>query len=218
MKHLNSITLVTKIFLSILLFCSIGKSDQTSKKAPAFSLKDETGRLRKLEEFKGNYLVLEWFNDGCPYVQKHYQSGNMQTLQKKWISQNVRWLTVLSSAPHKQGHLNATELKRVDATWKVQTSSGGAKTYTPTRTAALFDSNGIMGSSYGATATPFMVVIAPDQKIIYQGAMDDQPSSRLETVKGATNYVSLALEQHMNSLPVQHSLTKAYGCSIKYAD
>jgi peroxiredoxin len=174
--------------------------------APDFTATASNGKTIHLADFRGKYVVLEWHNNGCPYVGKHYRSGNMQKLQKEWTGRGVVWLTILSSAPGKQGYVSANEEN--DYLAKMQAAP----------TAALLDPNGEVGHLYDAKTSPQMVVIDPKGMLIYSGAIDDKPTTDLEDVQGATNYVSLALEQSMAGKPVQTAATRPYGCSVKYAD
>ena len=173
--------------------------------APDFSLPDSQGKTHSLGDFKGKYVVLEWFNPGCPFVQKHYRSDNMQNLQKEFTGKGVVWLTIDSSAPGKEGYLTPSEANKQVAEWKIDS------------TALLLDPNGKVGHEYGATNTPHMYVIDPSGKLIYSGAIDDKPSTDLEDVKTANNYVKEALEEAMAGKPVATPTSRAYGCSIKYA-
>jgi hypothetical protein len=174
--------------------------------APEFTATASTGKTVRLTDYRGKYVVLEWHNNGCPYVGKHYNSGNMQRLQKHWTSQGVVWFTVLSSAPGKQGYVTAGEEN--DYLTKEQAAP----------TAALLDPTGEIGHLYDAKTSPQMVVISPQGVVIYSGAIDDKPTTDLQDVQGATNYVSLALEQSMSGKPVQTPATRPYGCSVKYRD
>ena len=149
--------------------------------------------------------MLEWFNPGCPFVQKHYKSDNMQNLQKEFTGKGVAWLTIDSSAPGNQGYLTPADANKQVAEWKIDS------------TALLLDPNGKVGHEYGATNTPHMYVIDPSGKLIYSGAIDDKPSTDLDDVKTANNYVKDALEEAMAGKPVATPTSRAYGCSIKYA-
>jgi peroxiredoxin len=177
---------------------------ETGKAAPDFSAKASSGKTVKLSDYKGKTVVLEWLNYGCPFVGKHYQSKNMQGLQKKYTDEGVVWLSVISSAPGKQGHSDAKQAEADRA------SHGSAAT------AILLDEKGEVGRLYGAMATPHMYVIDTSGKLVYQGAIDDKPSTDLADVKTATNYVSAALEATKAGKPVAVTQTKAYGCSVKY--
>jgi len=173
--------------------------------APDFTASASNGKTVRLSEYRGKYVVLEWHNNGCPYVGKHYNSGNMQRLQKQWTSRGVVWLTILSSAPGKQGYVTASEEN--DYLAKMQAAP----------TAALLDPTGDIGHLYDAKTSPQMVVINPQGVEIYDGAIDDKPTTDLQDVPNATNYVSLALEAAMAGKQVQTPATRPYGCSVKYA-
>ena len=174
--------------------------------APAFTVKDADGKTRSLSEFKGKTVVLEWTNAGCPYVQKHYKSGNMQDLQKGASKDGVVWLTLISSAPGKQGYVSPTEAK----TWKSSTGAGS--------TALLLDPAGQVGHAYEAKTTPHMYIVDKTGKLAYMGGIDDKPSADPSTLKGAKNYVSAALSDIDAGRPVTTAVSKPYGCSIKYSD
>ena len=173
--------------------------------APEFTASASNGKTIRLSDYRGKYVVLEWHNNGCPYVGKHYKSGNMQRLQKKWTGRGVIWFTVLSSAPGKQGYVTASEENEYLA--KMQAAP----------TAALLDPSGEIGHLYDAKTSPQMVVINPQRIVIYDGAIDNKPTTDLNDVPGATNYVSLALEQGMAGKPVETPTTRPYGCSVKYS-
>jgi peroxiredoxin len=173
--------------------------------APAFTLTDSNGRARSLSEFKGKTVVLEWTNHQCPYVGKHYRSNNMQALQKKWTTQGIVWLSVISSAPGEDGHVTPRQANRL-------TSERNAAP-----TAVLLDPKGTVGRAYGARATPHMYVINGTGVLVYMGGIDDQPSARLEDVKIARNYVDQALTEMAQGKPVSANRSRAYGCSVKYA-
>jgi peroxiredoxin len=196
-------TLVVLVLCAAPLLISAAKVGEA---APEFSAAASTGKTFRLSDFHGKYVVLEWHNNGCPYVGKQYKSGNMQRLQKQWTGQGVVWLTILSSAPGKQGYVTASEEN--DYMAKMQAAP----------TAALLDSSGEIGHLYDAKTSPQMVVINPQGVVIYDGAIDDKPTTDLGDVPGATNYVSLALEQAMAGKQVATPATRPYGCSVKYGD
>ena len=173
--------------------------------APAFTATDDHGKSHKLSDFKGKFVVLEWHNQGCPYVRKHYNSGNMQKLQREWTGKDVVWLTVISSAPGQQGHVTP------------QQSQEFVKGQKAAATAVLLDSSGEVGRAYDAVVSPHMFVINPDGVVIYNGAIDDKPTSNLADVETATNYVSNALTEAMAGKPVTKTTSQPYGCGIKYA-
>lgn len=172
--------------------------------APAFSAVDASGAVRTLAEFAGRNVILEWTNNGCPYVRKHYDAGNMQALQRDAAQRGWVWLQVISSAPGEQGHLDGP-----GAIEQVATDQA-------TVTATLLDAEGVMGRAYGALNTPQMVMINGDGVVIYQGAIDDRPSARPETLEGATNYVRAAWADLDAGRPVQIAQTRPYGCGVKY--
>lgn len=172
--------------------------------APDFAGTDTNGKTHKLSDYRGKYVVLEWTNNGCPYTQKHYDSGNMQVLQKDWTARGVVWLTLLSSARGEQGYMTAAQENAYMS--KVKASP----------TAALLDPTGAIGHEYSAKTTPHMFVIDPSGKLIYDGAIDDHPTTDLSDVKISKNYVSAALTEAMAGQPVAVSYTRPYGCSVKY--
>ena len=172
--------------------------------APAFDAADSRGARRTLAEFEGKYVVLEWINHGCPFVKKHYGSGNMQALQKKYTELGVVWLSVASSAPGKQGYLSADE-------WNAVTIEKGAAP-----TAILLDSDGTIGRAYGARTTPQMVIIDPKGTVIYAGAIDDKPTADVDDIATARNHVAAALDEALAGKPVSVTASQPYGCAVKY--
>ncbi|HTK85965.1 MAG TPA: thioredoxin family protein [Patescibacteria group bacterium] len=179
---------------------------EVGQPAPDFTGKDTMGREQHLADYKGKIVVLEWSNPGCPYVQKHYETGNMQTLQNEEIKKGVVWLTVVSSSKGREGYMSADE------------ANDYMKKVGSTPTARILDSSGEIGKLYGATATPHMFVIDKDGVLQYAGAIDDRPSADHDTVAGAHNYVHAAIDELEAGKPVDTSMTQVYGCSIKYAD
>lgn len=172
--------------------------------APDFSLKDTRGETHSLGQYKGKYVVLEWFNPECPFVKKHYGSDNMQKLQKEATGKGAVWLTIDSSAEGKEGYLTADAAEKVKAQWKLND------------TALLLDPEGVAGKAYGAKNTPHMVVINPDGKIVYEGAIDSKATPNPADIDSSTNYVKVALDESMSGKPVSNPQTKPYGCSVKY--
>jgi|SRR5581483_2209002 len=174
--------------------------------APDFSATDSTGKVQKLSDYKGKFVVLEWTNQSCPYTRKHYESGNMQKLQKEWTQKGVVWFTVVSSAPGAQGYVTAAEendyVKKVNAA----------------PTAVLLDPKGDLGHMFAAKTTPHMFIIDPSGKLIYNGAIDDHPTTDVSDIGSSKNYVSTALEQAMSGKPITEAATRPYGCSVKYGD
>ena len=174
--------------------------------APDFTLTDTLGQAHALSAFKGKVVVLEWVNHGCPFVMKHYNSGNMQKTQKAAAADGVVWLSICSSASGKQGNLTPTD-------WIKTTNEKGAMP-----TAVLLDADGRVGRLYHATNTPQLFVINAAGVIVYSGAIDSIPSTKPEDVAKAQNYVLAALADVKAGRPVAMPVTKPYGCSVKYAD
>ena len=174
--------------------------------APAFTGTDMHGKAVSLADLKGKYVVLEWHNQGCPFVVKHYESGNMQKLQKELTGQGAAWITVISSAPGKQGHVTAAE---EEAYLKAQNA---------TPTDVVFDEDGKIGQAYGAKTTPHMFVIDDKGTLVYAGAIDDKASTDKADVAGATNYVQAAYTEAKSGQPVKTPSTAPYGCSVKYSN
>lgn len=174
--------------------------------APDFKGTDSNGVSHSLSQYRGKYIVLEWANQGCPYDQKHYLSGNMEALQRQWTDKGVVWLSVLSSAPGEQGNVSPAEenqyLKKMKAV----------------PTAALLDPEGRIGRLYEAKTTPHIFVIDPKGKLIYQGAIDDKPTTSHADIKTAHNYLNDALDSAMAGKAVPVATTRPYGCSVKYKD
>lgn len=174
--------------------------------APDFSLKDAKGHTHTLSDLKGKFVVLEWVNFGCPFVRKHYESGNMPSLQKAYTAKNVVWLSICSSAPGKQGFFEGKEL-----TEKISNMKASPSAY-------LLDPDGTVGRLYAAKATPTMFVIDPQGTIIYGGAIDNIPSTNIDDVSKARNYVREALDLALAGKSVEVTSSRAYGCSVKYKD
>jgi peroxiredoxin len=172
--------------------------------APDFSVPDTNGKTQSLSEYKGKYVVLEWFNPECPFVKKHYGSGNMQKLQSEYTGKGVVWLTVDSNAPGSEGNITAEQANKIMASWKTK------------QTALLLDPESKVAKLYGAKNTPNMVVINPEGKIVYEGAIDSKASPNPADIPSSTNYVKAALDESFAGRPVSNPTTKPYGCSVKY--
>jgi peroxiredoxin len=190
--------------LNLILASTVQAAPKIGEPAPQFSLTDSEGSTHRLSNYRDKYVVLEWTNHECPFVQKHYESGNMQSLQKQVTAQGAVWLSIVSSAPGKQGHVNG-------ATADELTKARSAKP-----SAVLLDPKGEVGRKYEAKTTPHMFVIAPNGKLIYMGGIDSVPSADLADIPGATPYVKLALSEAMAGRPVSNPSTRPYGCSVKY--
>ena len=172
--------------------------------APEFSLPDTYGAEHALADYRGEWVVLEWLNYGCPYVKKHYNSQNMQNLQAKYGDRGVKWLAIVSSAPGKQGYYEPDAMNEMS-------EKKGQKAL-----AVLLDPTGRVGRLYNAQTTPQMVIIDPEGTLLYNGAIDDKPSSRPASLEGAHNYLAVALDEALAGQPVSVPTTKPYGCSVKY--
>ena len=172
--------------------------------APTFTLTDTNGQTHSLADLKGKTVVLEWWNCECPFVGKHYGSGNMQKLQREWTAKGVVWLTVSSSAAGKQGHVDAAKANE----WMKE--KGAAPS------AVLLDHDGKVGRAYGAKTTPHMFVIDPTGKVVYAGGIDDKPSTDQADIATAKNFVSAALAEVTAGKRVTTSISQPYGCSVKY--
>jgi peroxiredoxin len=175
------------------------------QKAPAFTAKDASGQERTLAEFKGQTVVLEWWNPECPFVGKHYGSGSMQRLQKEWTGKGVAWLTVDSSAPGQQGFVDGAR-----ATALMSERHGAS-------TAVLLDPEGVVGRAYGAKTTPHMFVIDASGTLVYAGGIDDKPSTDQGDLATAKNYVAAALAEVAAGRPVSVATSQPYGCGVKYS-
>jgi peroxiredoxin len=169
-----------------------------------FSLTDISGKPRKLSDLRGKYVVLEWFNSECPFVQKHYESGNMQALQKQYTTKGVVWLTINSTNPDHSNYRDEARSGQIAKDWKMSS------------TALALDKDGKVGQAYGARTTPHMFVIDPKGTVIYAGGIDDKATYSHADVKTAKNFVATALDESMAGKPVSTPSARPYGCSVKY--
>jgi peroxiredoxin len=185
---------------------TVNAAVEVGKPAPDFMVAGSDGKTHSLAEYKGKYVVLEWLNHGCPYVKKHYETKNMQALQKEMAGKGVVWLSVISSAPGAQGHSDAAK------------ANADAKASEAQPAVILLDEKGEVGRLYEAKTTPHMFVIGPDGTLVYKGAIDDQPTFDKETVAGAKNYVRQAVVEATAGKPVSEPVTTPYGCSVKYSN
>ncbi len=176
--------------------------------APAvdFSARDVDGKVVWLHDFKGKIVVLEWNNPGCPFVQKHYKSGNMQKSQASAASQGVVWLTVNSSASGQQGHMDGAAARQFVAGAKAKPAH------------YLLDPLGLVGKAYGAKTTPHMYIIDGAGRLVYRGGIDDKPTADQGDIAGARNHVLAAIGELRAGKAVSVAETRPYGCSVKYAD
>lgn len=198
--------LVSVGLLCVSASCALFAEAKVGSAAPEFSLPAADGATYSLKQFRGKYVVLEWTNDGCPFVKKHYDSGNMQALQKEFTGKDVIWLSICSSAEGKQGYHSAEEWRKIKEEWDSH------------ETAILLDPSGKVGLLYGAKTTPDMFIVDPAGKIIYKGAIDDHSSADSSDIPTSVNYVRQALTQALSGKPVEVAQTKPYGCSVKYAE
>ena len=203
---MKKIHFISSFAAAVLLAAGTALADRPAvgSTAPAFSLPDSAGKTVSLADYKGKFVVLEWTNPGCPFVQKHYGSGNMQKLQAEFTKKGVVWLSVDSSAAGQQGAFTQEEAKAAKSSLYKDAS------------ALLLDPDGSVGHLYGATNTPDMYIINPEGKLIYEGAIDSIASADKADIEKATNYVQTSLDEALAGKPVDKAQTKPYGCSVKY--
>ena len=196
-----------KLLLSTLMAFSVGATFAASvgQPAPAFSAVDTSGKTVSLADFKGKTVVLEWVNPGCPFVQKHYSSANMQGTQKEAAAKGVVWLAVNSTSTDAGDYKTPAAM----AQW-MQAQRASA-------TATLMDSDGKVGRAFGARTTPHMFVVDPAGKLIYAGGIDSKASANPADIAGATNYIKAGLTETLAGKPISAATTQPYGCSIKYS-
>lgn len=208
-------SLTSLLMLALLIVAGCGFDDEdyvrpasyvapaVGKLAPDFQAVDTNGKTHALSQYRGQWVVLEWVNHGCPYVRKHYDNNAMQALQKKYAGKVV-WLSICSSAPGNQGHYSNEKANEL-------TKEKGASPY-----ALLVDEAGTVGRMYDARTTPHMFVIDPKGTLVYMGGIDDKPSTRASDLKTARPHVDIALQEAMAGKPVSVATTQPYGCSVKY--
>lgn len=198
-------TLIAGLVVSVFAFAApVSAKIATGANVADMAVTDSNGATHNLSDFSGKTVVLEWTNEGCPYVKKHYSTNNMQDLQAEATADNVVWLTVISSAPGKQGYMSGDEANAFYADQGVA------------NTALVLDPDGTAGRTFSAKTTPHMYVIDASQTLVYQGAIDDNRSASPATVEGATNYVREALTAVKSGTAVEDAETAPYGCSVKY--
>jgi peroxiredoxin len=189
---------------SLTFAASVALAASAGQVAPDFTVTDSNGKAVRLADFKGRFVVLEWTNPECPFVQKHYNSANMPSLQKEWGAKEVVWLTVNSTNRSSSEFKTGAQMN----SW-MQAHAAAQK-------AVLIDADSATGMKYAARTTPHMFVIDPKGEIVYAGAIDDKRSTRLEDAKTATNYVRVALTEAMAGKAVSTPNTTPYGCTVKY--
>ena len=201
---LNRLASLVLLSGALILTVPAMAAPEVGKPAPDFTATDSNGKTVKLSDQRGKIVVLEWTNHDCPFVKKHYGSGNMQALQQEAGQQGIVWWSVISSAPGKQGHVSPQEANELTRSRKAVPS------------AVLLDPEGRVGQLYGARTTPHMYIIDPQGKLVYMGAIDDKPSTNPADVATANNYVRTALKAAQQGQSVEPAVTQPYGCSVKY--
>lgn len=191
-------------FLALAAAAPAEATPTTGAPAPQFTGTDANGATHHLSDYAGKIVVLEWTNNQCPFVQKHYNSGNMQRIQKEARAQGVVWFSVVSSAPGKEGYVTAAQAREV-------VQQRGA-----VPTGVILDASGDLGRTYGAKTSPHMFIIDAQQRLVYQGAIDDKPTTDPASLQSARNYVREALASVEAGRQVAVSETTPYGCSVKY--
>lgn len=197
-------TLIAALVATSTCYSAANMAITVGAAAPDFSLNDLNGKPVKLADFKGKHVVLEWHNPSCPFVMKHYNSGNMQSLQKRYDFKDTVWLTINSTHPGHPEYFSNAKLANYEAEKKAEPD------------AYLTDGDGRVGLEYGAKTTPHMYVINPAGTLVYAGAIDDRRSTNLDDVKIARNYLVAAMEESRAGKPVTTATTTPYGCSVKY--
>lgn len=195
------------LFAALLMLSSVSAAfaaPEAGNPAPDFTAADASGKTVKLSDYKGRVVVLEWHNPECPFVKKHYGSGNMQKLQSYAQGQQAVWITVNSGAPGKQGAMTPAEAKAFVEKHKLAIDH------------YIADPEGKIGKLYDAKTTPHMFVIDKDGNVAYMGAIDDRPSADPKDIAAATNYVRAALDALKSGTPLVMTSTQSYGCSVKY--
>ena len=191
--------------MSLLAVSSVFADPTIGKAAPDFTATDSRGKTQSLSAYKGKFVVLEWTNHGCPFVHKHYDSGNMQKLQETYTGKGVVWLSVISSAEGKEGYVTPADAEKERAEYKSKA------------TAIILDPKADLARLYIAKTTPHMFIINPEGNLIYMGAIDNKPSTDAADIPSSINYVSQALDAALAGKSVKTASTKSYGCSVKYA-
>jgi peroxiredoxin len=198
-------TLRTLLAVTLLAAAGVASAaPEVGKPAPAFSGTDTSGKTWSLEGLKGEPVILEWTNHDCPYVKKHYGAGNMQALQREATDAGYVWLSVISSAPGKQGNVTPAEADRLTASREAAPS------------AVLLDPDGTIGRAYGARTTPHLFIIDEQGTLVYMGGIDDRATTDPADIDGAENYVRLAMADRAAGRSLSAPVTRPYGCSVKY--
>ncbi len=196
-----------RILILVCALFPLAAAEETPKikKAADFERPDPFGKKHKLSQYDGKFIIMEWINHGCPFVEKHYKHGNMQALQKKYTKKGVIWLSICSSAPGKQGYYSAKDWQKIIKEKKMAA------------TAVLIDEDGKVGKLYKAKATPTIVILNKKREVVYFGAIDDNEYGKdAESIRAATNYVDVVMAAVMAGKPVPFHSKPAYGCGVKY--
>jgi peroxiredoxin len=201
MKHLAA-----SLAAALAVVAAPGFAATVGQPAPDFTATDLAGKPVKLSDFRGKFVVLEWTNPECPYVRRHYDSGNMPTLQKEAVSKGVVWLAINSSSQASGEYYTPEQMAR----WQKEKASAP--------TATLLDENGAVGRAYKARTTPHMYIVDPQGRLVYAGAIDDKRSASVADTKNANNYVRAALAEALAGKAITTSATSPYGCSVKYGN
>jgi peroxiredoxin len=205
MKH--NIGFLLFLWLACLLLTDVSAFPEEAvvgEAAPDFTATDTQGQTHSISDYKGKIIVLEWFNHGCPFVKKYYNSKNMQNLQKTYAEKGIIWLSICSSAPGKQGYQTTEEANTTVRAKEIKAA------------AIILDPDGHIGRKYGAKTTPHMFIINTEGTLVYNGAIDDKPSTKVSEIESAQNYVRSALEEIMAGEEVSTPTSIPYGCSVKY--
>src|ERR1019366_787292 len=193
------------VLSAVFLIAGLAAAQATlDKPAPNFTGQGSDGKMYTLADYRGKFVVLQWYNRDCPFIHKHYDSGNMQKLQDTYGKKGVIWFEILSSAPGKEGYMTASEAQE-------NRGKSGTKSI-----ATLVDPEGTIGKLYAAKSTPHMFVIDPKGILIYQGAIDDHATADASDIPSSKNYVVAALDEAMAGKPVSNPSTRPYGCGVKY--
>jgi peroxiredoxin len=189
---------------ALALAFSVQAAPSVGQAAPDFALKDAAGKPVKLSDYRGKHVVLEWTNPGCPYVRKHYDSGNMPATQKEAVGKGVVWLAINSTERSSYEYMEPAKVVAWQQARKAQP------------TALLADEDGVAGKAYGARTTPHMYIVDPQGKLVYAGGIDSIPSSDPDDIKKAVNYIRQGLNEALAGKPISQAVTRPYGCSVKY--
>jgi hypothetical protein len=189
---------------ALLLAAAAQAAPAVGQPAPEFTLKDAGGQAVKLSDFRGKYVVLEWTNPGCPFVRKHYDSGNMAATQQDAVGRGAAWLSINSTARSNWDYLEPARLVAWQNERKLQP------------TATLMDEDGVAGRAYGARTTPHMYIVDPQGRLVYAGGIDSIPSADRADIAKAVNYVRQGIAEATAGKPISAATTRPYGCSIKY--